>query len=74
MVYKFNDKVVTYTLTSTKGTVPTTNKGIAEYILTEVLKGSKTLGKFADDYGSVKLEAALAGSGKTAYIRIIVEK
>jgi hypothetical protein len=74
MAFKFNDKELTYTLTSTKGTMPTTNKQIAEFIITQLLKANKTLGKFADDYGSVTLEAALTGTGKTAFIKISVIK
>jgi hypothetical protein len=74
MAFKFNDKELTYTLTSTKGTMPTTNKQIAEFIITQLLKANKTLGKFADDYGSVTLEAALKGTGKTAFIKISVIK
>ena len=69
--FKYLDKVLTYTLTSSaKATMPTTYTEIAEFLINEILVPNKTIGAFLEEYGTVALEAELVGSDKTASISI----
>ena len=69
--FKYLDKVLTYTVTSSvEATIPATYTEIAEFLINEILIPNKTIGAFLEEYGTVTLEATLEGSGKTASISI----
>lgn len=63
-------KELTYIITSTNGTLPTSYSDIAEFLINEILIPNRTIGEFLEEYGTVTITAELDGSAKTASISI----
>lgn len=61
-VFKYNGKTVTYAISETgTGTIPSTNLGIAEFIISDVLKSNMSIGDFFNSYGKVTITSTLSG-------------
>jgi hypothetical protein len=69
--FKYSGNTVVYSISSAKGTVPTGNSNIADFILNQILISDMTLGNFFDTYGTVTITSETTGdSVNTATITL----
>lgn len=69
--FQYSGNTVVYSISSTKGTVPTGNSDIADFILNQILISDMTLGSFFDTYGTVTITSETTGdSVNTATITL----
>ena len=69
--FYLNGSEITYSIAETgKGSILSTNYGIAEFLINQILIPDMTIGEFIDEYGTVTITAELEGSDKVASISI----